>query len=361
MPPLKLSRGVDNLLDVIFEKTFLTSGIAKYKTDFVASDIRLRSFCFIEELKKRKIEVEAMRTLFGYNNQFRIKINNIIFRFETLPIINPSNAAMADDKESVKCCLKENNLPIADGRSFWLWQKKEAIKFGIKLGYPLIVKPRVGSASQHVTTNILDENQLEKAIKYAATYSPAFIIEKFIPDTFVFRATVVDFNFVVVVQQIPANITGDGKSTIRQLIDSKNSDRENENKLLYKITENEMTKELLKDKKYNYSTILKKNELLFLQKDPFLKLGGDLMEVTKAVHRNNLKLFKDVAKLFNIHLVGIDFLAKDISVSWQEQTCAILELNNMPCIELHHFPSSGVPTNPAKAVADMFFKYFVNK
>jgi len=58
-------------------------------------------------------------------------------------------------------------------------------------------------------------------------------------------------------------------------------------------------------------------------------------------------------------LTGIDFLAQDIAVSWKEQPCAILELNSVPCIEVHHFPSSGAPTNPAKALADMFFKHYL--
>jgi len=52
-------------------------------------------------------------------------------------------------------------------------------------------------------------------------------------------------------------------------------------------------------------------------------------------------------------------LVPNISRSYKEQPCAILELNNMPCIELHLFPSSGKPQNVAKAVVDLFFKYYV--
>ncbi|MBI2577525.1 MAG: hypothetical protein HYV77_01635 [Candidatus Wildermuthbacteria bacterium] len=105
--------------------------------------------------------------------------------------------------------------------------------------------------------------------------------------------------------------------------------------------------------------IPKNREIIYLQKDPFLKLGGDLVEVTPSIHRDNLKLFRDLARFFDIRITGIDFLAHDIGMSWKNQPCAVLELNSMPCIELHHFPSSGAPTNPAKALADMFFKYYL--
>jgi cyanophycin synthetase len=37
----------------------------------------------------------------------------------------------------------------------------------------------------------------------------------------------------------------------------------------------------------------------------------------------------------------------------------VLELNSVPCIEMHHFPSSGTPQNVAKALVDLFFKYYL--
>jgi len=49
----------------------------------------------------------------------------------------------------------------------------------------------------------------------------------------------------------------------------------------------------------------------------------------------------------------------DINRSWKEQTCAILELNNMPAIDLHHVPTEGTPADPAQALVDMFFKYYL--
>ena len=166
------------------------------------------------------------------------------------------------------------------------------------------------------------------------------------------------------VQQVPANIVGDGISTIRQLIDRKNSDPSRGEPhqrqfTLYKIVENETTKHLLAEKEYSYNTILKREKILYLQRDSFLKLGGDLIEVTSIIHKDNLKLFSDLARFFDVRLIGIDFLAQNIALSWKNQPCVILELNSVPCIELHHFPSSGTPTNPAKALANMFFKYYL--
>lgn len=369
MPSIIFPQKLELFFDVLIEKLFTFSRLASFKDNFTRSDIQLRSTCFIEELKKRGAEIEALRGPFGYTNYFRAKINDKVIRFESLPIANfisKYDVRLIDDKQKTKLHLQKGGFPIAEGKSFWFWQKKKAVKFGKNLGYPLVVKPRSGSVSRHVTTDIQDSDKLRMAIHKAVIYSPAFIIEKFLSDTAVYRATVIDFDFVACVKQVPANIIGDGISTIRQLIDQKNSapgrggaNPYQKEYTLYKIIEDQVTKELLDKKGHSFSSIPKKGEIVFLQKNPFLKLGGDLVEMTSEVHPDNLALFKQVARHFDIRVVGIDFLIRDISLPWKEQQCAILELNSVPCIELHHFPSSGKPQNVGKRMVDLFFKYYL--
>jgi cyanophycin synthetase len=230
------------------------------------------------------------------------------------------------------------------------------------LGFPLVVKPRGGSVARHVTTNIETAKDLRHAIEKAITYSPAYIIERFVKNSFVYRATVVDFDSAFCVMQTPAMVMGDGTSTIQALVNKKNTDKKNgmRHGVSHEIVIDSTTEELLLEKKYDLSTVLKKSEVVYLQRNPFLKLGGDLVEVTENVHPDNMQLFKDIATFFDIRLVGMDFMIPDISVSWRTQHSAILELNSMPCIEMHQFPSSGRPQNVAGVVVDLFFKYYVN-
>jgi D-alanine-D-alanine ligase-like ATP-grasp enzyme len=367
LPPLKLPPKIEAVFDILPEKILTAMGLAKFRTDFTSSDIQLRTTCFIEEMKKRGAVFHALQSIFGTTNHFKMEVSGKTFRFETLPtadFASKYNARIVDDKELTKRHCKKGGFPVAEGKAFWFWQKRKAVQFGQQIGFPLVVKPRGGSVSRHVTTRIQNEAQLKKAICHAVIYSPMFIVEKFIPNASVYRATIIDFDFAVCVQQVPANVVGDGISTIRELIDKKNSDpRRGETQqrqfTLYKIVENETTKTLLAEKGYDGKTIPPKGEVVYIQKDPFLKLGGDLVEVTTNVHKDNLRLFSDLARFFDVRVTGIDFLARDIAVSWKNQPCAILELNSVPCIELHHFPSSGIPTNPAGALADMFFKYYL--
>jgi cyanophycin synthetase len=368
LPRLSLPKKFELFFDILLEKSFIFSKLVSLRDDFTRSDIQLRTTCFIDEARKRGIKFKVLYGPFGYTNYFQAEINGKIFRFEGLPIADFASkheAQLVDDKKRTKCRLRKKNFPIADGKAFWFWQKKQAVEFGVNhLRFPLVVKPCRGSASKHVTTNIQDIERLKYAINKAIIYSPAFIIERFIPDASVHRATVIDFNFVACVKQAPANVVGNGSLTIRELIDRKNNDPcrgqpFQKEFTLYKIVEDETTRNLLAEKGYNLSIILKEGEIVYLQKDSFLKLGGDLLEVTPQVHPDNIQLFRDIAKLFDIRVVGIDFLCQNISDSWKNQQCAVLELNSIPCIELHHFPSSGIPQNVAKAIVDLFFKYYL--
>lgn len=368
MPRLRLSKKIESFFDVVLEKTFSSVGLIRMRDDFLFSEIQMRSACFINEARKRGVKFKAAKGPVGYTNHFCAEINGAKIRFESLPVANhisKYNVSFVDCKERTKNHLKKGGFPIAEGKSFWFWQKGKAVKFGNdEIGFPLVVKPRGGSVARHVTTNIRNSEELREGINKSIVYSPAFIVERFIENSFVYRATVVDFDFVAVVKQVPANIIGDGTSTIQQLVREKNSDKKRgkphqKDSTLYKIVIDDTTAKLLAEKNYDLETVLKKDEIVYLQKNPFLKLGGDLVEVTENVHRDNIQLFKNIARFFDIRLVGMDFLAPDISNSWQNQHCAVLELNSLPCIEMHHFPSSGIPQNVANALVNLFFKYYL--
>lgn len=368
LPPFPLPQGINRFLEKekLIEKTFLFSRLIRPKKEFSLSDVLLRTAVFIKEGRKHNVKFRALRGPFGFINYFLMELDNKTFLFEGLPRVEFFSKGAywsMDDKAKVKRILKEKNLPVLEGKAFWWFQRKKAFEWAKQLGFPLVVKPRTGSFSQCVTTDIKDVKKLNLAINKVLSYFPNFIIEKFLPKTFVFRGTVIDFKDVFCVQQIPANVISDGIHKISELIEIKNKDPkrgdpQQRDTILCQLVSNETTERLLTEQGYNLSTIPKKGEIIWLQKDSFLKLGGDLIEATPFVHPDNLQLFRNVAKLFNAYLVGIDFLAQDISLSWRNQPCAVLELNSLPCIEMHHFPFSGRAQNVAQSLLNMVSKYY---
>jgi cyanophycin synthetase len=366
LPNFIFSKKLEFFLTFFLEKIFTFFKLASWQENFDFSKIHLKSTLVIEELRKRGVKIEILKGPFGFTNHFRAKIGKKIFYFDGLPVVssNKFDLQIFNDKEKTKKLLKKYNFPVPEGKAFWFWQKKEALKYGKTLGFPLVVKPRSGSFSRHITTNIQNLEELKKAINKAISYSPAFLLEKFLSGNFVYRITIVDFEKVFCGKRVAAHVVGDGVLKISQLIEEKNikekrGETYQKDSSLYKIVVDETSEKLLKEKGYNLESIPPKGEIVFLQKDPFVRLGADFIEETPKIHSENIKLFQKLAKTFDIKLVGIDFLAKDISIPWKEQECAILELNNLPCIEVHHFPSLGQPQNVAKEVANLFFKYYL--
>jgi cyanophycin synthetase len=368
VPSFPLPLRIERFFNMCIERFFLFFGIISIKKDFSLSDIQLRTACVIREAQKRGVDFSVLCGPRGYMNHYLAHTHGRTFRFEGLPIadfVSAYGVSHVDDKDKTKQKLCEKEFPVAEGKSFWFWQKKKALEYGIQMiGFPLVVKPQGGSISRHVTTNICTKDALESAIRASCEYSPIFLIEKFVARAGLYRATVVDMNYVACVQQVPAHVRGNGSLTIQELIEEKNisqkrGDPSQKDITLYYLVINDTSNTTLAQQGYTLKTILKYGEIAYLHKDPFLKLGADLFDATDTLHVENKKLFLDIARIFDIRLVGIDMLIPDISRSWKEQECAILELNNLPCIEMHHFPSGGASQNIAKEVVDLFFKYYV--
>ena len=262
----------------------------------------------------------------------------------------------ADDKYKLKKILQKNNLPNAEGESFY--NIKKAMAYAEKIGYPLVVKPRASSLSKHITCNIKTKDELKEAIRIAKMISPDFVVEKFINGE-VYRITLVNHKFAACCLREAPNVTGDGKSTIKELIAEKNSDPkrgnfDQKNFGLHKILLTPLATSLLAKQNLKFSSILKRGQKAYLHNKVILACGADIHDRTDKIHQKNKLLFQEVSKLCKLPLVGFDFICQDISLPYNKQKCAVIEANSLPSIEMHHFPTTGKSQNVAKQIFDSY-------
>lgn len=350
----RLDRHFSNVLPIIFT----TLGLARFETLTEEIKIESRARLFIDEAKRNGAKVEILKTRFGYTDHFRITANGQTRHFDTLPIAEFANERLATDIDDKKICtqiLRVGGFPVLPSRAFWFWQKKKALRFAEQIGFPVVVKPRAGSVARHVTTDIDNELELAMAIDHANEFSPYFIVEKYLADRFVHRATVIDGDFVACAKQLPAHVVGNGEYSIAKLMEQKNTDPRRDNKFYHALAADES---FLRGQALTTASVPPAGQTIFLQKDPFMRHGGDIAEVTNEMHPDNQKLFFDIAKHFGLKVIGLDFMIKDISKSWREQPCAVLEVNTVPCIEMHHYPIYGQPQDVAGEIFKMFKKYY---
>jgi cyanophycin synthetase len=268
-----------------------------------------------------------------------------------------SNIAVeiACDKEETKNLLEAASIPIPRGTIIYDEEDMdEAIK---RIGYPIVMKPVNGNHGRGATINIQNREQAIEALAAAKKISRGVICEKFITG-FDFRLLVINYKLVAAAKRTPACVVGDGKLTIKELIDIVNSDPRRgygHEKVLTAIKLDEMTMNILKDKNLTLEDVLPKDEILYLKKTANLSTGGTSTDVTDIVHPYNVFMAERIAKIIGLDICGIDIMAPDLSSPIKENGGAVLEVNAAPGFRMHIAPAEGLARNVAEPVIDMLY------
>jgi cyanophycin synthetase len=307
----------------------------------------------VEEAIKRKIPFIRLnrRSLvqLGYGiNQKRIQA--------TIASTTSSIAVeIACDKEETKNLLEAAEIPVPKGSIVY---DEEDLQAAIqKINYPIVLKPVNGNHGKGATTNIRTWNEAVEALEAAKKFGRAIICEKYITGRD-HRILVINYKFVAAAIRTPAAVTGDGSSTIQQLIDLVNSDPRRgygHEKVLTTIKVDDFTMNILADKQYTLDTILKKGEELWLKPTANLSTGGTATDVTDLVHPSNIFMCERIARIIGLDICGIDIMAENLTEPLSEAGGAILEVNAAPGFRMHLDPTDGLPRNVAEPVIDMLY------
>lgn len=262
---------------------------------------------------------------------------------------------LACDKEDTKSLLELMNIPVPKGEIVYdAADLKEVLD---DLGFPLVFKPVNGNHGKGATIGVSNEQQAYQALTLAQQYSRGVIVEQFVTGHD-YRLLVINYKFVAAAMRTPAAVTGDGSSTVQQLIDQTNQDPRrgygHEN-VLTSIKVDAQTLEILEKKGLTLASVLPAGEELYLKATANLSTGGTSTDVTDIVHPYNIFMAERIARVVNLDICGIDLMSPDISVPMTENKAKVLEVNAAPGFRMHLAPSTGLARNVAEPVIDMLF------
>ena len=262
---------------------------------------------------------------------------------------------VACDKEETKNLLENASIPVPRGRVVY---DEEDLRTAIdRVGFPIVVKPVGGNHGRGATINVHDMDAAIEALALAKRVSRGVIVERFITG-YDHRLLVIDYKFVAAAKRTPAMVTGDGKHTIRELIDITNSDPRRgygHEKVLTMIKVDDTTATMIEEKGYTLDTVLKAGEELHLKRTANLSTGGTSTDVTEVVHPYNVFMAERIARIIGLDICGIDIMTPDIRVPLHENGGAVLEVNAGPGFRMHIAPAEGLPRNVAEPVIDMLY------
>jgi glutathione synthase/RimK-type ligase-like ATP-grasp enzyme len=136
---------------------------------------------------------------------------------QTTRLNSGDSMRLAADKPGAYKRLAEAGLRIPEHESFEARDSSAARAFVARGPLPCVVKPATGTGGDGVTGNVRDAAELRRAVLAASRFAPRILIERQVPGD-VFRLLVLDGEVIDVVQRLRPSITGDGHSTVEELI-----------------------------------------------------------------------------------------------------------------------------------------------
>jgi D-alanine-D-alanine ligase-like ATP-grasp enzyme len=246
-------------------------------------------------------------------------------------------ARLAADKERAHRLLKSVGLPVPAHRRFTARDLGPAREFLAGCGGPCVVKPVSGAGGSGTTSGVRTERQLRRARLRAARLHGELLIERQVRGD-VLRFLFLDGELLDVIRRRPPAVTGDGRSTILELIAA-----ENERRFAAAAAERPW--------------LLRPDlDAVFTLEAAGLRLSsvppaGARLRVKTAVSQNGPadnesimdavgeELVADAARAASavgVRLAGVDVITTDPTVSLRRSEGAVLEVNATPGLHYHY-------------------------
>ena len=260
--------------------------------------------------------------------------------------------SIAQDKELTKRLLRAVGVPVPLGRP--VKDAEDAWAAACEIGFPVVVKPRRANHARGISLNLTQREQVLAAFDWAVKDgdNTGVMVEQYALGQ-AHRLLVVGQRLVAAARGESEFVTGDGRSTIRELVDQVNRDpRRGEN----------YTDQL---------TLLKLDDAVLIElgkqgldadaipeagRRVLIQAVGDLTtDCTSDVHPANAAKAVLAARVVGLDIAGLDVVAQDIREPLEDQRGAILEVNAGPSLAMHVAPLHGRPQPVGAAIVDLLY------
>ncbi len=262
--------------------------------------------------------------------------------------------SIAQDKDLTKSLLHAAGVPVPMGRP--AHNVEEAWTIALEVGLPVVVKPQDGNQGKGVSVNITDRAAFDAAYATAVRYG-VVMVEKFLPGHD-YRLLVVGNKLVAASRREPPLVVGDGKHTVRQLVDQVNADPRRgtgHSTSLTKIRFDDIAIGRLREQGLEPESVPVKGRRVILRNNANLSTGGSATDVTDDVHPEVAARVIEAAQMVGLDICGVDVVCESVMRPLEEQNGGIVEVNAAPGLRMHISPSYGKGRDVGKAVIDHMY------
>ena len=262
---------------------------------------------------------------------------------------------LASDKEETNKLLANLGLPVP--KQSLVYSADSAVRAARRMGYPVVTKPYNGNHGRGITIHLTNEEEVRAGFAAANEHSRSVIVESFMTGDD-HRLLVVNGELVAATKRTPGHVVGDGKHTIRQLVDVVNLDPRRgvgHEKVLTRLELDAQAEMMMTRQEVNAETIPEAGKVIYLRSTANLSTGGTATDVTDIIHPDNRDMAIRAIRAVGLDVGGVDFLSTNIAESYKTHGGGICEVNAAPGFRMHVAPSEGTPRDVAGPVIDMLF------
>ena len=263
--------------------------------------------------------------------------------------------SIAQDKELTKKLLHAAGVPVPLGRP--VISAEDAWAAAQEIGLPVVVKPRDGNQGKGISVNIATKEGVMTAYKTAKSFRDDVLVERYLPGSD-FRLLVVGNKLVAASRRDPPLVIGNGKNTVRELVEIVNSDPrrgEGHATSLTKIRLDDIAKNRLKEQGLEENSVPAKGTRVILRNNANLSTGGTATDVTEDVHQEVAARAIAAAQMVGLDICGVDVVCESVLHPMEEQSGGVVEVNAAPGLRMHLSPSFGKGRDVGEAVIATMF------
>ncbi len=263
--------------------------------------------------------------------------------------------SIAQDKELTKKLLHAAGVPVPLGRP--VTSAEDAWAAAQEIGLPVVVKPRDGNQGKGISVNIASQEGVMTAYNTAKSFRDDVLVERYLPGSD-FRLLVVGNKLVAAARRDPPLVIGNGKNTVRELVELVNADPrrgEGHATSLTKIRLDDIAKNRLKEQGLDENSIPAKGTRVILRNNANLSTGGTATDVTDDVHQEVAARAIAAAQMVGLDICGVDVVCESVLLPMEEQSGGVVEVNAAPGLRMHLSPSFGKGRDVGEAVIATMF------